>query len=268
MAAKNILIVFAHHDHRSLNGVMLDVTVKSLTSQGHKVTVSDLYAMKFNPVMGRDDVIGGPGEGDIYRVGEETGRAYLEGRLCEEIKTEQEKVKEADVVIFQFPLYWMNMPAIHKGYLDRVFTTEFAYVPRKAAFNAGRMAGKKAMLSFTVGAPEVGFTSSGIMGDIELWLWQLQYSVLRFMGFSVMAPNICYGVDTRQKADDLVAAWNTRLDGLLSEKTLNFPSMELFQGPDLTTEAKEQAIGSGKSVSIGQHLGLGLPANTMTKIQQ
>ena len=55
---KNILIVFGHHDRQSLNGAMLDIAVEALTNEGHHVVVSDLHAMKFNPVLGRHDVIG------------------------------------------------------------------------------------------------------------------------------------------------------------------------------------------------------------------
>ena len=55
---KNILIVFGHHDRQSLNGAMLDIAVEVLTNKGHHVVVSDLQAMKFNPVLGRHDVIG------------------------------------------------------------------------------------------------------------------------------------------------------------------------------------------------------------------
>ena len=129
------------------------------------------------------------------------------------------------------------------------------------------MLGKKAMLSFTLGAPEIGFSPSGVMGDMELWLWHMQYSVLRFMGFDVLAPNIAYGIDTREKADDLVAAWRTRLESLMSETPLSFPALEMFQGPTLTKEAKEKAIGKGESVSVGHHLGFALPSGTMMKAQ-
>ena len=55
---KNIFIVFAHPERRSLNGAILDVTIDALTSQGHTVTVSDLYEMGFDRVMSRNDIKG------------------------------------------------------------------------------------------------------------------------------------------------------------------------------------------------------------------
>lgn len=55
---RKILVVFAHWERSSFNGALLDTAVAALTEQGHEVTVSDLYAQKFNPVMSRNDIQG------------------------------------------------------------------------------------------------------------------------------------------------------------------------------------------------------------------
>ena len=70
---------------------------------------------------------------------DETSKAFLEGRMADDIKAEQQKVMEADMIIFQFPMYWMNLPAMLKGYLDRVFTSTFAYTPRDSCFDKGKI---------------------------------------------------------------------------------------------------------------------------------
>ena len=54
MAGKNVLIVYAHQEPSSFNNALKDAAVDTLTSQGHSVTVSDLYQMGFNPVTSRD----------------------------------------------------------------------------------------------------------------------------------------------------------------------------------------------------------------------
>ena len=51
----NVLIVYAHEEPKSFNGAMRDKAVTVLGQCGHIVEVSDLYAMKFNPVGGRHD---------------------------------------------------------------------------------------------------------------------------------------------------------------------------------------------------------------------
>jgi NAD(P)H dehydrogenase (quinone) len=56
--AMKVHIVFVHELHKSFNGALLDVAVKALKDAGHEVTVSDLYAMKFNPVLSQADIRG------------------------------------------------------------------------------------------------------------------------------------------------------------------------------------------------------------------
>ena len=51
-------IVFAHMESKSFNAAILDVATKTLEDQGHTVTVADLYKMKFNPVISREDRTG------------------------------------------------------------------------------------------------------------------------------------------------------------------------------------------------------------------
>ena len=54
----NILIIYAHYEKKSFNSALLDVAKNTLEKLGHDVVVSDLYANKFNPVMGKNDVVG------------------------------------------------------------------------------------------------------------------------------------------------------------------------------------------------------------------
>ena len=48
--------------------------------------------------------------------------------MAADILAEQKKIKDADLIIFQFPLHWMSFPSIMKGWFDRVFTENFAFV--------------------------------------------------------------------------------------------------------------------------------------------
>ena len=53
-----VLIIYAHHTKTSFNAAMLEVAKTTLEGQGHKVIVSDLYAMGFNPVISCNDSTG------------------------------------------------------------------------------------------------------------------------------------------------------------------------------------------------------------------
>ena len=118
------LIVHAHPEPKSLNSSLKDLAVSTLENAGHEVQVSDLYAMNWKAVVDAADY--GPHASSPLKVAE-PGRAFDAGTLTPDVRAEQEKLLWADTIIFQFPLWWYAMPAILKGWVDRVFTYHFAY---------------------------------------------------------------------------------------------------------------------------------------------
>lgn len=122
-----MLIVYAHQEPRSFNGSLKDVAVAELSRQGCRVTVSDLYAMGFEPSATRKDVTGALSNPSFFNYGVESHEAYRRKALSSDIVEEQKKLQEADLVIFQFPLYWFSVPAILKGWMDRVLCQGFAF---------------------------------------------------------------------------------------------------------------------------------------------
>ncbi|KAM4592276.1 NAD(P)H dehydrogenase [quinone] 1 isoform 2-T2 [Odontesthes bonariensis] len=271
MAQKAALILFAHQSQGSFNAAARDVAIQELTEQGFKVTVSDLYAMNFRASATRDDVIGGLENPEHFQYGEETMNAWKEGRLSDDITAEQRKVEEAELVIFQFPLYWFSVPAILKGWMDRVLTQGFAFSLQKM-YNNGIFKNKKAMLSFTTGATETMFRPDGINGDINVALWPLQNGTLHFCGFQVLAPQIFWSpahcpANVRAMMLD---GWRARLKALLKEEPLTFASSELFDlsfqgGFLLRPEVREQREGQPFGLTTGHHLGKPLPPDNQTK---
>uniref|UniRef100_A0A8D0ME82 Flavodoxin-like fold domain-containing protein n=1 Tax=Sus scrofa TaxID=9823 RepID=A0A8D0ME82_PIG len=127
MAGQKVLIVYAHQEPRSFNGSLKDVAVAELSRQGCRVTVSDLYAMGFEPSATRKDVTGALSNPSFFNYGVESHEAYRRKALSSDIVEEQKKLQEADLVIFQFPLYWFSVPAILKGWMDRVLCQGFAF---------------------------------------------------------------------------------------------------------------------------------------------
>ncbi|CAF90120.1 unnamed protein product, partial [Tetraodon nigroviridis] len=172
-ATKTVLIVLAHQSPGSFNAAVCDVAVQELRLQGFRVLLSDLYAMKFRADATRDDIIGELKKPELFQYGDETMSAWKEDRLSNDIVAEQRKVEEADLIIFQFPLYWFSVPAILKGWFDRVFTQGFAF-SLENMYDNGVFKDKKAMLSFTTGAIQTMFQPDGINGDINVTLWPIQ----------------------------------------------------------------------------------------------
>lgn len=121
-----VLIVHAHPESQSFNGAMTRTAVQALTQQGHQVKVSDLYAMGWDAVLRINEFsdLDNPG---FFNPAKEQAHAQTTGTVCAEVAREQAKVREADLVIFQFPVWWFSMPAILKGWVDRVLSKGFAY---------------------------------------------------------------------------------------------------------------------------------------------
>ena len=83
--------------------------------------------------------IGSPKNANHFNYTSETGQAAVEGRLAPDITEEQQKVTQADLIIFQFPYFWMGFPAIMKGWVDRVFSHNFALRIPDRTFDDGML---------------------------------------------------------------------------------------------------------------------------------
>ncbi|GAB2749477.1 NAD(P)H-dependent oxidoreductase [Amycolatopsis magusensis] len=205
----NVLWVFAHPEQASLSGSLRDEGVQALVEAGHEVRMSDLYAMKWKAVVDRDDF---PEEtSPQLRVTTASRRAYEAGTLSADIRGEQEKLAWADLVVLQFPLWWYSMPAILKGWVDRVFVKGFAYGVtdpsdgRTLRYGEGTLAGKRALVVLTAGSQEPAFGPRGINGQLDLALFPLLHGTLWYTGMSILPPVAVYGAD-RVSAEDHAAA--------------------------------------------------------------
>jgi len=138
------LILYAHPNPKSFNHAICETVHAELNRSGATVSVRDLYSMNFNPVLSADDLAG-----------------MMQGQLQPEVKAEQEHISSADVIIVIYPLWWAGMPAILKGYIDRIFTEGFAY--RIAGTDLeGLLKNKRVLLITTTGAPKEMYEASGM----------------------------------------------------------------------------------------------------------
>ncbi|XP_042320788.1 ribosyldihydronicotinamide dehydrogenase [quinone] isoform X2 [Sceloporus undulatus] len=223
MAGKKVLIVYAHQEPKSLNGSLKAIAVEELSKQGSDVTVSDLYDMQFEPRTTRTDIVGDLYNPEQFNYGVEAWEACKNGCLSEDLIEEQRKVKEADLLIFQFPLYWFSMPAIMKGWMDRVFIQGFAHDFPKC-FDSGLLRyNKKALLSFTTGGDQGMYSKEGLSGDIRWVLWPMQHGILHFCGLSVLAPQICFAPEyvALEERKQMLSSWAKRLKTIWEEKPIN-----------------------------------------------
>uniref|UniRef100_A0A8D2AZZ8 N-ribosyldihydronicotinamide:quinone dehydrogenase 2 n=1 Tax=Sciurus vulgaris TaxID=55149 RepID=A0A8D2AZZ8_SCIVU len=180
---KRVLIVYAHQELKSFNGSLKQVAVDELSKQGCTVTVSDLYAMNFEPRATRKDITGALSNPEVFSYGVEAYEAYKKGCLTSDIIDEQKKVQEADLVIFQ---------------------------------------DKLALLSLTTGGTAEMYTKAGVSGDFRYFLWPLQHGTLHFCGFKVLAPQINFAPEfsSEEERKAMVASWAQRLKSIWKEEPI------------------------------------------------
>jgi len=180
----NVLIVHAHHEPQSFNAAMKDLAVATLTAAGHDVVVSDLYAMGFNPVAGPAD-FGQRANPDYLVYALEQRNAVATDSFAPDIAAELDKLRRADFILLNFPIYWFGMPAILKGWIDRVFVSGLCYGGRRI-YNRGGLAGKRAMLAFSLGGRKHMFGPGAIHGELETLLRPIEQGMLAYVGLTVL----------------------------------------------------------------------------------
>lgn len=224
----NVLIVHAHPEPQSFTTAMKDLAVQELSNAGHQVEVSDLYAMNFNPVASSAD-FGSRKNPDYLVYALEQRINYENQTIAPDIAAEIEKLVTADLVIFSFPLYWFSVPAILKGWIDRVLVSGLTY-GGKRFYDQGGLKGKKALLSFTLGGREHMFGADAIHGEIETMLRPLLRGTLYYTGMDVLPPFIGYHVpyispEARQQVLEDYKQYLQNLDEL---QPLEFPTLDQF----------------------------------------
>ena len=216
----NVLLVFAHPEPQSFNGAMFRTAIATLEAAGHAVQVSDLYAQPFEPVSDRRNFTT-VHDATFYKQQLEELHATEHHGFAADIETELQKVAWCDVMIWQFPLWWFSVPAVLKGWVDRVFAMGRAY-RNEQMFETGPFRGKRALLSLTTGGGAPTYQPGGIQGDLAGILRPIHRGMLEFTGFTVLPPQVVHG-PARQSAgerESALAAWAARLPMLAHEAPL------------------------------------------------
>ncbi|QRY65882.1 NAD(P)H-dependent oxidoreductase (plasmid) [Ensifer sp. PDNC004] len=197
-----VLIVYAHPEPRSLNGALRDVAVSALEAEGHEVRITDLYAERWKSEIGRSDFPALDADAR-FKPSRASKEAFATDTLTADVKAEQEKLLWADTLILQFPLWWYSMPAILKGWVDRVYAYGFAYGVGEHSdkywgkrFGEGTLAGKRAMLVVTTGGWEEHYSPRGVNGPIDDLLFPINHGILFYPGYDVLPPFVAYRVDS------------------------------------------------------------------------
>jgi NAD(P)H dehydrogenase (quinone) len=221
-----IFIVHAHPEPKSFNGAMTRAAKDALRAAGHEVEVSDLYAMAFNSVSSRSNFLT-VHDPDTFRQQSEEAHAAAHDGFAPEIQAEMDKLFWCDALILQFPMWWFGMPAILKGWIDRVFASGGRIYGGGKWYDRGVFVGKRAMCSVTIGGPSLMYSEHGLNGPIDAILFPIHHGVLYFTGFAVIEPFLVHapariGDDERQAC---LARYRDRVLGLGIAPTLSYAGL-------------------------------------------
>jgi NAD(P)H dehydrogenase (quinone) len=160
------LIVAAHPAKDSFTMGLTHAYAAELQKLGHSQRTCDLYRMEFNPVLAAHELLPA---GANHPAGADIAQC-------------QEEIRAADVLTVIYPLWWLTMPAMMKGYIDRVFARGFAYDTQNGVVH-GLLSGKKAVLITVSGASLPLLVKSGNWNAVQV----LQDThIFRSAGFALL----------------------------------------------------------------------------------
>ena len=192
----NHLVVVSHPREDSFTMNMMRTYVDAVSARGHPVEIRDLYRMNFNPVASHED---------LYWL-----RDGLEAPG--DIAVEHEHMRWADVIALFYPVWWISLPAMLKGYIDRVFTLGFTYGHSRQGVQ-GLLSGRKAIVFTSSGSTPEHFDESGKMSAVNT---AIQLGTMEFCSFEMLAHRHFAPVGSRTK-DGMVEGWMEEVRALVAE---------------------------------------------------
>ncbi|VVE25432.1 NAD(P)H-dependent oxidoreductase [Pandoraea terrigena] len=190
LTMKRALVVYAHPEPTSFTAALKDCAIDVLRDLGFQVEVSDLYGENFNPVAGRHDFMSESDSSRFHYQSEQLA-ASKDQTFSDEIRREQERVGKADLFVFVFPLWWGGVPAILKGWFDRVLAYGFAYADGKR-YEHGYFLGKRGVLAISTGGTEHRFSAGGSYGEMSTVLHGVSHCMLGYLGLETSDPFVAY----------------------------------------------------------------------------
>lgn len=137
----NVLVVFCHPDPRSFQASILAEAVERLAGDGHAVRVLDLYAIGFDPVL----------DGEAWRA-----HRRDEEHPAPDLADHVAALREADGLVLICPTWWYGLPAMLKGWFDRVWRPGVAFTLEGGVFRTHHLAKVKRLAVITTyGSPRL-----------------------------------------------------------------------------------------------------------------
>ncbi|MGO2519837.1 MAG: NAD(P)H-dependent oxidoreductase [Microbacterium sp.] len=172
------LVVVAHADRESLTQRVARAAFDAIQRAGGEAEFADLAAEDFEPRFTGADL-------DLYRG---------EGEVPADVAAEQARVDRADHLILVFPMYWWSMPALLKGWIDRVFVAGWAHDATTGSAQVGMLGRLTIDLVIVAGDDAESFERHGIPQAVYT---QIERGVIRYCGATHGATSYVYESDDK-----------------------------------------------------------------------
>ena len=240
----NVLLVHAHPEPRSFSSALARTASETLAAGGHAVTVSDLYAAGFNPVSGRQNFTT-VRDSEYYKQQQEELYAAENDGFAPDVEAEIQKLEGADLLVFSFPMWWFGMPAILKGWVDRVLPMGRVYGNGRFYENGLGSARKaRALILMTTGGGPAAVSGCGVNPSLRSILSPIQHGVFWFNGFLPLDPFVVWSPArlTAEARGHWLAQLGGRLGDIFNERPIQLPPLVDFPQFGLDTKKRFMVV--------------------------
>ena len=234
-----ILLVHAHHEPKSFCTALARRAEVTFKDQGHTVDFADLYAAKFDPVSDRRNFSTVKDPNFLKQQTEEVHATEADG-FAPDLEKEIRRLEACDMLVFSYPLWWFGMPAILKGWVDRVFAAGRIYGGAKIYEGGLGQAKKRALVLMTTGGGAAVYGGYGVNPPLATILAPVQHGVFWFNGFLPLAPFVAWSparILPEERAKYLEAL-EIRLNNISTEPPQVLPPLADF--PDWGKDTKKR----------------------------
>jgi len=225
------LIVHAHPEPQSFSSALARAAADALSAGGHDVRVTDLYARRFDPVSDRRNFTLAKNP-EYFKQQMEEAHATEHDGFAGELLTEMENLEWCDALIFCFPLWWFGMPAILKGWVDRVFAYGRIYNSSKIYETGLGKGQRRGLVLMTTGGGEKSYGGRGVNPPLESILVPIQHGIFWFNGFQPLEPFVAWSAAHISDEDrhEILTRLRARIATIFDESPPELPRLADFPG--------------------------------------
>jgi len=181
------LIVVAHPDPKSLSHGIAAELAAGVEMAGHSNEIADISAEGFDPRYTAGDLA-------VHR---------REVAPAADVAAEQARIDRADTLVLVYPVYWWSMPALLKGWIDRVFANGWAYDEGAGIKPVKRLRHLNVHLVAIGGASTRTYARHGYFGAMKT---QIDHGIFDYVGAPVATSELLLDTETLGAAEHLKAA--------------------------------------------------------------